>query len=325
MNLKRKIAALALSLVFVAATVSQSFASSDADDIKSENSEKLTVYTSFFPIYDLTKQIEGDKVNVEAFMPLNQEPHDWEPSPDDVAKLSNANLLIVNGAGMEEWLDDLDKSIKVEIAEVNDEDDLILANKDEEEHDHEDEDESDKDHDHEHEGGKYDPHTWLSPVEGVKMVEKISDALAKIDEKNKEYYEKNAKKIADELNNLTKEYKEKFKKTGTDMFIVPHTAFSYLSRDFNLKQVPLTGLLTNGEPDMDSMRKVIDVIKENKIKTAFFERGGSSKAAETIAAETGVDVKPIATMEFISDDEIDNVHYQDIMKENLEMIYEAVK
>ncbi|EGS31384.1 metal ABC transporter substrate-binding lipoprotein family protein [Peptoniphilus sp. oral taxon 375 str. F0436] len=91
-----------------------------------KKSNKPLVYTSFFPIQDMTKMIAGDTVDVESFMPVDKEPHLWEPSPKDMKKLAKADLLVVNGANMEPWLDQVKENLpKLDILKLSDSVDLI--------------------------------------------------------------------------------------------------------------------------------------------------------------------------------------------------------
>ena len=185
---------------------------------QSENKDKETIYASFYPIYNLTKQIAGDKFNVKSFTNLNTEVHDFEPSAKDMADLSNAKVLFLSGADLESWKDKVEKASKIEMVDTSKGIDLIKT-EDEEDHDHEHEDseedehedsEKEEDHDHEdgeeehhHHHGLYDPHVWLSPKNGIIQAKNIAEKLSEIDPENKDYYMGNfekIKKILDEEN-----------------------------------------------------------------------------------------------------------------------------
>lgn len=112
---KRIILGLFLFLLFVSTGCS-----------KNKDSDKPVIYTSFYPIYDLTKKIAGDTAEVESFMPLDKEPHIWEPSPKDMKKLAKCDLLVVNGANMEPWLDTVRENLpNLDILKLSDSVDLI--------------------------------------------------------------------------------------------------------------------------------------------------------------------------------------------------------
>lgn len=299
--------------------------------------ESKVIYASFYPIYNLTKQIEGDKFDVKAFNSLTTESHDFEPSAKEIAELSKSQLIFMNGAGMEDWKDDVEETVDITMVDTSEGLDLIKADhdhEDAEDHDHEDAEDHDHDHDHDHEEGEhhhhhhhgeFDPHTWLSPVNAKAQAKVIADKLSEIDPANKDYYQKNYEKIAKEFDEIINEYKEKFAKVENNKFIVPHEAFGYVARDFNLEQIPLASLTSTADPDAKVMKEVTDLAKADKIRTVFYEKGGSDKAAKTIAGEIGADTAPLSTMEFASQDEIDKeVTIQEIIKENLENIYKSL-
>lgn len=295
--------------------------------------ESKVIYASFYPIYNLTKQIEGDKFDVKAFNSLTTESHDFEPSAKEIAELSKSQLIFMNGAGMEDWKDDVEETVDITMVDTSEGLDLIKADHDhahtDHDHDHEDGDEHDheegEEEGHHHHHGEFDPHTWLSPVNAKAQAKVIADKLSEIDPANKDYYQKNYEKIAKEFDEIINEYKEKFAKVENNKFIVPHEAFGYVARDFNLEQIPLASLTSTADPDAKVMKEVTDLAKKDAIKTVFFEKGGSDKAAKTIAEEIGADTLPLSTMEFASEEEIEKeVTIQEIIKENLENIYKSL-
>ena len=135
----------------------------------------------------------------------------------------------------------------------------------------------------------------------------------------------NYEKIAKELDDIVAEYKDKFASVDNKKFIVPHQAFGYLAREFDLEQIPLNSLTSTGEADAKVLKEVSDLAKAEKIKTVFYEMGGSDKEAKTLADEIGADAKPINTLEFATDEELSsNKTYQEMIKENLEAIYDSL-
>lgn len=313
--------------------------SEDKKDSSSEKaSEENVIYASFFPIYNLAKQIAGDKFEVKSFTNLKTESHGFEPSAKEIADLSTSKLMFINGAGMEEWEDSVKKTVDIDLVDTSEGIDLIKAG--EEDHDHED---ADHDHDHENAGhdhdhedgeegsehhhhhGEFDPHVWLDPANGKAQAKVICDKLSEIDPANKEYYMANYDKIAKELDDIVAEYKEKFENVDNKKFIVPHQAFGYLAREFNLEQIPLNSLTSTGETDAKVLKEVSDLAKAEKIKAVFYEMGGSDKEAKTLSNEIGAEAKPINTLEFATDEELSsNKTYQEMIKENLKAIYDSL-
>lgn len=163
MKFKNIFLILALSLAFTACNNSKDMANNDNKVTSDENAtnvnekeEKSTIYASFYPIYNLTKQIAGDKFDVKSFTNLKTESHDWEPSAKDMAEVSKAKLMFINGAGMEEWEDSLKNSTDIELVNTSKDIDLIKASE-EDHHDHdEDHDHEDADHDHDEDNNHED-------------------------------------------------------------------------------------------------------------------------------------------------------------------------
>ncbi|MSS77285.1 zinc ABC transporter substrate-binding protein [Anaerococcus sp. AGMB00486] len=297
---------------------------------KSENKE--TIYASFYPIYNLTKQIAGDKYNVESFTNLNTEVHDFEPSAKEMAKLSGAKLLILNGAGLESWADSVRNSVDVEILDSSKGVDLIKSEEDDHHHEdkhdnHEDEDKHDhhEEGDH-HEHGLYDPHIWLSPKNVIIQANNIANKLGEIDSTNKEYYQENFEKIKKELEEIDSKYSDLLKNKKNRKILVDHEAFSYLARDYNLEQIALTSITSTNETDANTMKKAIDYIKDNNISVVFYEKGGSDKNVKTLADELSIDIKPINTIEYANDEDLkENKTLQELLKENLELIESSLE
>ncbi|WP_058990739.1 metal ABC transporter substrate-binding protein [Anaerococcus rubeinfantis] len=317
-----------------------------------EDSDKETIYASFYPIYNLTKQIAGDKFNVKSFTNLNTEVHDFEPSAKDMADLSKAKVLFLSGADLESWKDKVEETSKIEMVDTSKGIDLIKT-EDEEDHDHEDsdhhdhessEEHEDKDHhdhkdadhhDHEdeeeghhhhHHHGLYDPHVWLSPKNGIVQAKNIAEKLSEIDPDNKDYYMGNFEKIKKELEEIDKNYGEKLKNKENKKFLVDHEAFSYLARDYGLEQIPLTSITSTNEADAKTMKNAIDFVKKEKISAIFYEKGGSDKNVKTLANELSLDAKAINTIEYASDDDLKNEKtYQEMIKENLELMESSLK
>lgn len=315
----------------------------------SNKDNKLKVYASVYPIYDFTKKIAGDKLDVEMVMPQGTEPHGWEPDSDAIKNLENADMLIYNGAGLESWTDKVIGSLSnkdLKVVEASKGVELIKST-----HSHDDEDE-DHDHEHEvdnhnhnhnheaaenchnheehdHEGhhhGPMDPHVWMSPKNAKIEMENIKNALVELDKDNADYYESNYEKYAKMLDELDAKYKEKLANLPKKEIVVGHEAYGYLCKDYGLTQVGVKGVNAETEPDAKKMAEIISYIKENNIKTIFTEELIDPKVSNIIASETGCQVKVLSPIEGLSQEQIDNKEdYFSIMEENLENLVGALK
>lgn len=276
-----------------------------AQETGSYQKEQLKVYTSIYPLYDFTKHIAGDKIVIKNIVPTGSEPHDWEPTPQDVAELSRADLLILSGTGVEPWaekvLNAIDQS-KVTVINGGQNIELIEGIKEENDYEY---------------GGK-DPHVWLDPLNAKVMVDNILAGLIKIDEKNKGIYEINAEAYKKELDALHNEYLSALAQTKIKEFVTSHAAFGYLAKRYGLTQIPVRGLSAESEPSPADMAAVIQLAREKNIKHIFFETLVSPKVSETIANELQAETMVLDPVEGLSDKDITAGHdYLYMMRQNL--------
>ncbi|MHB8075995.1 metal ABC transporter substrate-binding protein [Desulfosporosinus fructosivorans] len=307
----KKVLGVFLSLVLVSGMMLLSGCSKNAAESKNTSADKkLAVYTSIYPMYDLTKKIGGDKITVTNLVPAGQEPHDWEPTPSDMANLEKADVLIYNGAGMEHWIDKVLSSIqnKKLIAVETSKELHLLDNPDKSEE------------------LKYDPHVWLNPRLAKQQMEAIKKALVTADSSNKDYYEKNYTDNAKKLDDLDQEYKAAVSKFSQKDIVVAHQAFGYLCDAYGLKQVSIEGLLADSEPSPAKMAEIVKFAKENKLKYIFYEELVSPKVAEAIAKEIGVTTAMLNPIEGLQEsDLLAGKEYISVMRDNLEVLKKALQ
>lgn len=281
---------------------------------KKKSNGKIRITTSFYTMYDFAKKIGGDKVEVINLVPAGTEPHDWEPSTKDLIEMEKSDIFIYNGAGMEQWVDDVLESLDTEELTSVEASKGIKLLKDQDAHEH----------DHEH-NSENDPHVWLDPQNAKYEMNKIKKALIKVDAENKDYYEANYKRYAKECDKLDTLYKEETSKLTKKELVVSHEAFGYLCHAYGLEQMGIEGLSADDEPDPKQMSEVIRFAKEHQVKTIFFEELVSPKVAKTIAKETGANAKMLTPLEGLSNKKIKaGEDYFSVMKQNLAAIKEAL-
>ncbi|NFO13874.1 ABC transporter substrate-binding protein [Clostridium botulinum] len=264
-----------------------------------DDSKKLQVMVSIYPLKEFTEKIGGDKIEVTCLVPENMEPHDYEPKTKDFEKLMNSDIFIYNGLGMEHWIDSVNNVVSDDkVLKVNSSDGIDVRK----------------------EGELVDPHSWLSLIQVQKQCENIKDALISLDETNKDTYEENYNKFKKELQGLYDEYSAKFNDLSQKDFITGHAAFGYLCRDFGLTQKSVENLYGEGEPTPKELENLVNFCKENNKKVIFSESLASPKVSETLASEVGAEVVPIYTLESSEDD----MSYLDAMKSNLDKIYKSL-
>lgn len=274
---------------------------------------RLRVLTSFYPMYDFACKIGGDCIDVTNMVPSGTEPHDWEPSTNDLKNLEKADVFIYNGADMEPWADDLlvSRSDTLRVVEASENVELRTTDGEHE----------DTDHHH----GDFDPHVWLDPENAKIEMEAIRDALCAADPENSTVFQSNYEKYAAELDALDAEFREKLAPLPNRTIVVAHEAFGYLCDAYGLTQVGIEGLSPDSEPDPGRMAEVIDFVREHSISTIFFEELVSPKVAEAIASETGAQAKMLSPLEGLSDEQAAaGADYFSVMHDNLAALMEAL-
>lgn len=242
--------------------------------------KKLTVITTLFPLYDFTQKIGNDKVEVSLLLPPGVEPHAFDPTPGDIAKINQADIFIFTGEFMEPWAHDIISGIdnkKIIVVDASAGVKLINAIQHHEEtHSH-----------HEHGNDSVDPHIWLDFDNDKLIVDNITKAICEKDSANADFYKSNAEKLKNELNKLDAEYKTQLANCKTKTIVYGgHYAFGYLAARYGLQYIAAQGLSPDSEPSADDMIKLVEQIKKEKIHYIFYEELTSPKIAETLANET---------------------------------------
>ncbi|EFI42674.1 metal ABC transporter substrate-binding protein [Peptoniphilus sp. oral taxon 386] len=324
MNRKLKLFSIIIALIVF--TVGCGNVGDKNNKTDEETEGKLKVYASIYPMYDFAGKIGGDKIDLNLVIPNGQEPHDWEPSQDDIKKLENADVFIYNGAGLESWTDDVLSSINnkdLAVVEASDRIELIEGH-----HHHHEEHEEAKEHNHHHEEHEHglDPHVWISPKNAIIELENIAKAFSEKDPENAQYYNANLEKYKAEFEQLDKLYAEELAKVPNRTIVVSHEAYGYLCHEYGLEQVGIEGVNAESEPDAKTMAQIIEFVREKGINTIFTEELIEPKVADTIAAETGAKTVVLSPLEALSEEEIEaKADYVSIMKSNLEKLVEALK
>ena len=285
-----------------------------------ESNNKLTIVTSFYPMYISTLNIVKDIPNVEVLNMTTSQTgclHDYSLSTKDLKTLSNADILIINGAGMESFLDDvIDEYSDLKIIEASKGIDLI------EDTEHDDHTEDQHEHEHEHD---VNPHVWVSISKNIEEVSNIAKELSAFDPNHASEYEANADAYIAKLENLRTEMHAALDNVNNKDIITFHEAFPYFAEEFNLNIAGVIEVEPDSEPSAKEVENIISIINEKNIKALFTEPQYSSKIADTIAKETGASIytlDPIVTGD-ANEDAYDD--YIVKMQENLNTLKEALK
>jgi zinc transport system substrate-binding protein len=288
-----------------------------------DDSGKPVVAAAFYPLAWATEQVAGEHATVENLTSPGGEPHDLELSIQQTALVSDAALLVFArglqpavDASVEENAtgDVLDAAEAVELRPVAD---------------HDEHDEGDEGHEgHEEDGhedhavdGDLDPHFWLDPLLMADLGDAVAASLAEVDPDRAADYESNAAQLRDELETLDTEYADGLARCERDTVVVTHDAFGYLDR-YGVHMEPILGLSPGAEPSPATLATLRDLIEEEGITTVFSERLVSSRTAEALATEAGVDTAVLDPLEGLGDETADE-DYLSLMRKNLQALREA--
>ncbi|MGO4941103.1 metal ABC transporter solute-binding protein, Zn/Mn family [Ruoffia tabacinasalis] len=292
--------------------------------------DKKTVMTTFYPVYYLASRIGGEAVNVEMLLESGQDAHSYESTAKDAVAVQEADLFIYQDDEMEFFVSDLLSIVDQEATQVLESTEGIELlsgdhNHEEEEHDHEHEEgheeEHDHEHDHEHEEGhshEFDPHTWLDPNFYSQQAENVKNALIELDPANEATYTENAAKLSEELTALNEEFNVGLADLENRTIVVQHEAFGYLAHAYDLEQLAISGLANNAEPSAKQLAEMTNVVNERNIQVIYVDPTTSTTISETVSQATGAELRPLRTLEFITEEEIEQGEdYFSIMRENL--------
>ena len=282
---------------------------------------KPLVVASFYPMYEFSRQVAGDRAEVVSLVPPGVEPHDWEPSPQKLVEVHNARLLVYNGAGFEPWVDKLLHDVtgkKIIVIETTRGLDLIPAA------------EAGaagsppkaarRDAGHTQNGGG-DPHVWLDPVLAQSQVEAIRAGLTQGDPANKAAYDDHARTFRARLAALDAAFQTGLHDCEHRDIVVSHAAFAYLARRYRLTQVAVMGLAPESEPSPAELAAIANLARRRKVTYIFFETLVSSRLAETLAREIGAKTLVLNPIEGLTKEEAAaGKGYVDLMEANLQSL-----
>lgn len=332
MNNQVKMAIIAIAIVIPLSSYSV-WASDSSLQIRDENSSnKIQAISSFYPLYEFAQKVGQDKVDVKLLVPEGVEPHDWEPTIQDVQKMQKADFIIINGIGFENWVDSLEDMnysgividtshgiIEGEIFEDHDKHESEDGHENEDEHGHESKNEEEHESEDGHGHGSGDPHIWLNPVLAKTQVQNIADSFSKFDPNNKDFYQTNANNYKDELDLLDATIKQELSQCNRD-FIAFHDAFSYFAKEYDLNQhTIISSNDPHAEPTAKTLENVINTARELNIEIIFTEDTIDTRVSAVIANEIGGKILVLSPLEFGGEG-----NYISRMTENLQNLKEAL-
>lgn len=276
--------------------------------------KQLRVTATFLPVYLFTKAVAGDAAQVTILVKPGTEVHEYQSTPDDVKTLAQTDLVVMNGLGIEAFLDNTIKGaqnaqLKVVnaskgIEAVNQASQVVHPLENSQENAH-----------------GVNPHVWLDPLLAKKQVENIRDGLVAADPKNKAQYEANAAAYVRQLDTLNQNYEKSLKGYRDRTFITFHDAFPYLARRYHLQQVAVVDL-PEDQLSPEDVKGTINAVKQFKAKALLSEPGIDNKLLTSLATDLNLTLRPLDSLEA---GQQDPQYYFTAMNANLQTLQAAFK
>lgn len=233
--------------------------------------QPFKVVTTFTVIQDIAQNVAGDKAVVESITKPGAEIHDYQPTPKDIIKAQSADLVLWNGMNLEMWFERFFQNVKDKPSVIVTEGitPIPIAEGEYE--------------------GKPNPHAWMSTDNALIYIENIRAALVKYDPANAETYNKNAADYAAKVKAIAEPLRQRlaFIPEEQRWLVTSEGAFSYLAKDYNLKELYIWAINAEEQGSPKQVKKVIDAVKTHKIPVVFSESTISAKPAKQVAKESG--------------------------------------
>lgn len=278
---------------------------------------KINIVSTIFPQYDFAREITGDKANLKMLIQPGGESHSYEPTPQDIISIQEADVFLYIGGENDAWVEDILNSVdttNIEIVKLIDCVELAcLDNEEEHNHSHEEEE-------HSHE---YDEHIWTSPVNAMKMVEVISEAICKADPENANYYNSNTTDYLAELTDLDADFRDVVSNAErTELIFGDRFPLIYFTNEYGLSyHSAFPGCSAETEPSASTIAFLTDKVEEDKIPVILKIELSNSTVADTIASETSTKVHTFYSCHNLSKAQFDNGEsYLSMMKDNVETL-----
>ncbi|MGH3656491.1 MAG: metal ABC transporter substrate-binding protein [Micromonosporaceae bacterium] len=300
----------------LAAIVSLTGAVAGCGTTAGNDDDTLTIVASFYPLQYVAERLAGEGATVTNLTRPGVEPHDLELTPEQVATVTEADLLVylkgfqpaVDTAAAEH-LPEPSRGYDVTRAQP-------LRDAPEEGHDEH------SDDGHGHESHAKDPHLWLDPIRYGDLAQALARKLGAIDPEHKADYAARADTFGKELKKLDGEYDTGLADCQRREIVVSHAAFGYLTARYDLEQIAIAGLSPEQEPNPKRLAELADLVRKHGVTVIFYETLASPRIAETVADEAGVEAKPLDPLEGLKSGSSDD--YFSVMRRNLASVRTAL-
>ena len=265
---------------------------------------KFHVVTTFTVIQDIAQNVAGDAAVVESITKPGAEIHDYQPTPRDIVKTQDADLVLWNGFNLERWFEKFFQNIK-DVPSVVVSDGVEPMGITEGPY-----------------NGKPNPHAWMSPTSALIYVENIRKALVEHDPKNADVYNKNAAAYAEKIKAMDAPLRRRLSAIPDDKrwLVTSEGAFSYLARDYDMREAYLWPINADQQGTPQQVRHVIELVRENNLPVVFSESTVSDRPARQVAKESGARYGGVLYVDSLSTEGGPVPTYLDLLRVTVETI-----
>ncbi|MBE9045984.1 zinc ABC transporter substrate-binding protein [Pleurocapsales cyanobacterium LEGE 10410] len=278
-----------------------------------QNNDRPKIVSTFLPVHLFTKAVVGDTGEVDILISPGAEVHDYQATPDDAKLLSEADVLVENGLGIEEFLSGLIANAgNSNLQQITASEGIEVIEGEHDEHE-----EEEHGHGHHHEEG--DPHVWLDPVLAQQQVATIRDGLIAIDPNNADSYRSNADAYIQQLQQLDNEFQQRLAPVAGCNFITFHDAFAYLAQRYGLQQEAIVEIPEDSITPSD-IQRVQQTAEQYQVKALLTEPGIEDKRIQQISSDLNL---PLEAIDPLESGETDPQYYFQVMRGNMEALERA--
>ena len=318
-----------LSLIFMTCLILSLCACGEAP--AESGGEGLNIVCTVFPAYDFAREIAGEKANVVLLVPPGSEAHSFEPTPQDIIRIENCDLLLCNGGESEAWLEELLEGRENDIPTLTMMDCVETLEEETKEgmqgvsHDHEHEEhEEHEEYEHEEE---YDEHVWTSPVNAELIVSALCERLCEIDPENSGFYRANGERYVSALRELDTAFRHTVENGKFDTLIfADRFPVRYFVEEYGLDYyAAFPGCADDTEPSAKTVAFLIDKVRDEGIPAVMFIEFSNEKMADVICEDTGCEKLLFHSCHNVSAQQLkEGVSYLELMWGNVESLKEAL-
>lgn len=309
--------------------------------------KKYSVVSTSFPGYDFARAVtKNTNISTKMLVKPGAETHTFEPTPQDIIDIKNADMFIYVGGDSDTWVEKILKDVdtkKTHVVKLVDlvstvEEEIVEGMEDEDEHDHDHDHDHDHKHDHDHdhhhdheshahkhdheeeeEGLEIDEHVWTSPKNAMEIVKKIAEVASEIDAAEKNKIDDNAEKYVAEIAQVDKDLHQAIDGKISEIVVADRFPFRYFADEFGLKYAAaFSGCSEQTEASAKTISFLINKVKQDKVKKIYKIELSNGKIAETVSKDTGAEVLELHSAHNVTADDFSKgVTYVDLMKRNL--------